>query len=225
MFESIFNATESLDVMAFLIVIAVSLLLGIIVSITHMYKTKTTSSFAMTLALLPAIVSIIIVMVNGNIGTGIAVAGAFSLVRFRSIAGNAKEILSVFFAMAIGLITGMGYILYAVIFTLIIAGTLLALNAFNFGKTKAPKTKLLRVTIPESLDYSGIFDDIFEKYTKEHVLNSVKTTNMGSLFRLTYEITLKDDASEKEMIDKIRVKNGNLEIGISIKEPDIQTEL
>lgn len=225
MFESIFTSTDTLDVKAFIIIILVSLALGIITSLSHSYKTKASSSFAITLALLPAIVSVVILMVNGNIGAGIAVAGAFSLVRFRSIAGNAKEILSVFFAMAIGLIAGMGYIAFACLFTVVISLALIALNALNFGKAKEDTSKVLRITIPESLDYTGVFEDILDKYTDEHRLVSVKTTNMGSLFRLTYDITMKADVSEKEMIDKLRVRNGNLEIGISMKEPEIQTEL
>lgn len=225
MFNSIINSSETLDIKAFIIIILVALALGIVSSLTYRLKTKVSSSFAITLAMLPAIVAVVIMMVNGSIGAGIAVAGAFSLVRFRSIAGNAKEILAVFFTMAIGLILGMGYIAIACIFTAIICVSLLLLNVIGFGKQKETNEKVLRITIPESLNYSDVFNDVFEKYTDECKLVSVKTSNMGSLFKLTYEIRLTDDRLEKEMIDKLRVRNGNLEIAISIKEQVLQTEL
>lgn len=165
----------------------------------------------MTLSLMPAIIQLIIMMVNGNLGTGVAVAGAFSLVRFRSVPGTAREICSIFLAMAIGLATGMGYIGIAATFLIIIGIVSIFLTVSNFGEQKQ-RDKMLKVTIPEDMDYSDIFDDLFSKYTKKSELVRVKTSNMGSLFELQYEITLVDSGQEKEFIDEIRCRNGNLNI-------------
>lgn len=158
-------------------------------------------------------------LVNGNIGAGVAVAGAFSLVRFRSVPGTAKEICTLFLAMGAGLIAGMGYLGFAVLFTLIMCIMFLLYSHLNFGSKKNSETfKTLAIVIPEDLDYSGIFDDIFEEYTVSHDLIRVKSTNMGSMFKLKYNIVLKDSTREKEMIDKIRCRNGNLEISVSRQE-------
>ena len=182
-----------------------------------------TKSFVLTLATLPAIVCVVIMMVNGNIGAGVAVAGAFSLVRFRSVPGTAKEIGMIFLAMGVGLVTGMGYIGYAVIFALIICVVNLV---YTFISSKLNdinnNSKLLKITIPEDLDYTDVFEDLFEEYTKSCELIKVKTTNMGSMFRLTYDVVLKDVKQEKMLIDKIRERNGNLEIIVSKKESSIQ---
>ncbi|MBQ2391584.1 MAG: DUF4956 domain-containing protein [Clostridia bacterium] len=195
----------------FAVYLLISIALGIVVSLSYMFKSKYTSGFVITLALLPAIVQTVIMLVNGQIGTGIAVMGAFSLVRFRSVPGTAREIVSIFLAMAVGLAMGMGNVVVALIFTFIMIAANFVLTFFGFGqKRNMPKT--LRIVIPENLDYTDIFDDIFAKYTKSFELESVKTTNMGSLYRLTYQITLKSDMSEKEMIDEIRCRNGNLEV-------------
>ena len=184
-----------------------------------MYRTRYTKSLAVTLAFLPAVVCVVIMMVNGNVGAGVAVAGAFSLVRFRSAPGSAKEIAAIFLAMAAGLIVGMGYIGFAFLFTVILCGMCMLYNRLDFGtKKNAALYKTLHITIPEDLDYSDVFDDIFKEYTAEHELVRVKTTNMGSMFRLTYAITLRDAALEKEFIDKIRCRNGNLEITVSKQE-------
>lgn len=193
-----------------------SLLIGAFLAATYAYKTRYTKSFILTLALLPAIVCVVILMVNGNIGAGVAVAGAFSLVRFRSVPGTAREITVIFLAMGAGLVSGMGYLGYAVLFSLILGGLFALISASSFGEP-APG-KQLRITIPEDLDYSGVFDDLIRTYTSEHELLSVKTTNMGSLFRLTYNITLIDSSKEKEFIDALRTRNGNLEISISKQE-------
>ena len=160
---------------------------------------------------MPAIVQIVIMMVNGNIGAGIAVMGAFNLVRFRSIPGTAKEICSIFMAMAVGLATGMGQIAVDVIFTALLLVVNFIYLALHFGETKRI-VKELKITIPENLDYTELFDDIFEKYTTSSELIRVRTTNMGSLYQLFYHIQLKDSAMEKEMLDQIRCRNGNLEI-------------
>ena len=185
-----------------------------------MFKNQYTKSFLVTLALLPAVVCVVIMMVNGNIGAGVAVAGAFSLVRFRSAPGSAKEIVTIFLAMGAGLIAGMGYLGFAALFTVIMCGIFLLYNLAVGGKAEAGN-KTIKITIPEDLDYTGAFDDIFEEYTKKHELISVKTTNMGSMFRLTYEVTLRDATEEKRMIDRIRERNGNLEIMVSKQESKV----
>ena len=202
-----------------------SLALGMVIAVTYMYKTRFTKSFVVTLALLPAIICVIIMMVNGSIGTGIAVAGAFSLVRFRSVPGTAKEICTLFFAMATGLIAGTGYLGIAVIFTAVMCLAFVIYSSLEFGSSRnADRYKTIRVMIPEDLDYSGVFEDIFSEYTSSCELIQVKTTNMGSMFRLTYDIVLKDPAHEKEFIDRIRCRNGNLEINVS-RQATTATEL
>jgi len=165
------------------------------------------------------VVCVVIMMVNGNVGTGVAVAGAFSLVRFRSVPGTAKEIGVLFLAMGVGLIAGMGYLAFAALFTVIMCAVFMLYNRLDFGaKKNAQAYKTLTITIPEELDYAGVFDEIFAQYTVSYELMTVKTTNMGSLFRLTYHIVLRDPAGEKEMIDKLRCRNGNLEIIVSRQE-------
>ena len=200
----------------FLICIGVSIVIGLITAFSYMYRSRYTKSFVVTLALLPAVVCVVIMMVNGNVGAGVAVAGAFSLVRFRSVPGTAKEICTLFLAMASGLIMGMGYVMFALLFAVVMCVCFIIYNRLDFGAAKnAEKYKSIRITIPEDLDYTGVFDDIFDTYTTSCELASVKTTNMGSMFRLTYDISLKDPAKEKEMIDLIRTRNGNLEITVS----------
>ena len=227
LFKGIFDTelTNVISVPDFLLCIGVSLIIGLIIAFSYMYKTRYTKSFVVTLALLPAVVCVVIMMVNGNVGTGVAVAGAFSLVRFRSVPGTAKEIGTLFLAMGAGLIAGMGYLGYAVLFAIILCAIFVLYSQLDFGSKKIMATyKTLGITIPEDLDYSGVFDEIFSTYTKTYELTNVKTTNMGSLFRLTYDIVLKDATKEKEFIDKLRCRNGNLEINIS-KQSTITTEL
>ena len=167
----------------------------------------------------------VIMLVNGNVGTGVAVAGAFSLVRFRSVPGTAKEICTLFLAMGAGLIAGMGYLGFAVLCTLVLCAVFVLYNCLDFGTKKNAATfKTFTITIPEDLDYSGVFDDIFAEYTRSHDLIRVKTTNMGSMFKLTYNVELTDTTREKEMIDKLRCRNGNLEIAVS-KQETVGTEL
>ncbi|MCI7099659.1 MAG: DUF4956 domain-containing protein [Lachnospiraceae bacterium] len=224
LFRGLFDSelTTVIGVTDFMLCLGLSLVLGLIMAVSYMYRTRYTKSFVVTLALLPAVVCVVIMMVNGNVGTGVAVAGAFSLVRFRSVPGTAKEICALFLGMGAGLISGMGYLGFAVLFTLIMCGMFLLYDSLEFGAgNKKNLYKTLNVTIPEDLDYTGVFDDIFTEYTIEHNLSRVKTTNMGSLFRLTYDITLKDAAGEKEMIDKIRCRNGNLEITVSGQETSV----
>ena len=219
------QAAAAISLAQFGIATGTALLLGLVIAFTYMYNTRYTRSFVITLALLPAIISVIIMMVNGSIGTGIAVAGAFSLVRFRSVPGTAKEICTLFLAMASGLITGTGYIGIAAIFTVVMCAVYLILSKADFGaKRNAAKYKTIRIMVPEDLDYTGIFGDVFSEYTSSCELVQVKTTNMGSMFRLTYDIVLRDPLREKEMIDKIRCRNGNLEINVS-SQATIATEL
>lgn len=221
LFQGVFDSefTAVVSVSDFLLCLGFSLILGFAMALAYMYRTRYTQSFVVTLALLPAVVCIVIMLVNGNVGTGVAVAGAFSLVRFRSVPGSAKEICMLFLAMGAGLIAGMGYIGFAILFTIVMCVMFIVYNRFGFGMDKGAATyKTLTVTIPEDLDYTGIFDDIFDEYASAHALSHVKTTNMGSMFRLTYHVTLKDAALEKEMIDKIRCRNGNLEIAVSTQE-------
>ena len=203
---------------SFLVCIACALIAGLIMAFGYTVKNRYTKSFVLTVALLPAIVCVVIMVVNGNIGAGIAVMGAFSLVRFRSAPGSAKEIIMLFSAMGAGLLAGMGSIPISIIFTVIITGIFILYNCITFGKGGCEKFKVLTVTIPEDLDYAEIFDDIFEEYTSSHELMKVKTTNMGSMFRLTYNISLKDPKKEKAMIDMIRTRNGNLDISISVQD-------
>ncbi len=202
---------ENFDLLSTLANTSASLLLGIIITLFYMYKSSYNKSFVVTLTLLPAIVSAVISIVNGNVGTGVAVMGAFSLVRFRSIPGTAKEIGFIFFSMAVGLATGMGYIPYAVVFTILLGIASLLLFKSKFGEPKNSQ-KQLCITIPETLDYTGQFDDLFAEFTGTYKLKKVKTSNMGSLFKLYYDITLKDETKEKEMIDQLRRRNGNLDI-------------
>lgn len=212
------SITSVISVSNFLLCVGLSLVLGIIMALSYTFKTRYTKSFLLTLAILPAVVCVVIMMVNGNVGTGVAVAGAFSLVRFRSAPGTAKEIGMIFLAMSAGLIAGMGYLGYAVLFTVILCLVFMLYNSLNFGERRISSYKTMAVTIPEDLNYTEVFDDILSKYTKSYELKKVKTTNMGSMFRLTYDIALKDRALEKEMIDAIRVRNGNLEISVSNQE-------
>ncbi len=213
MLESILanNSAYSITIQGLLLCTLASLALGVGVALIYMYRSTYTKSFMVTLALLPAMVQLIIMLVNGNIGTGIAVMGAFSLVRFRSIPGSAREIGSIFLAMAVGLATGMGYLGIAALFLVIIGAMNILLTSTGFGEPKRAE-KQLKVTIPENLDYSGIFDDLFQKYTRSAELIKVRTTNMGSLYELQYQIVLEDQTAEKEFLDQIRCRNGNLNI-------------
>ena len=227
LFKGLFDTdlTAVISVTDFLLCLGGSLVLGLVMAFAYMYRTRYTKSFVVTLALLPAVVCVVIMMVNGNVGTGVAVAGAFSLVRFRSVPGTAKEICTLFLAMGAGLIAGMGYLGFALLFTAVMCIMFVLYNRLDFGTKKNAATfKTFTITIPEDLDYSGIFDDIFSEFTTSHDLVRVKSTNMGSMFKLTYNVMLRDVTREKEMIDKIRCRNGNLEIAVS-KQETVGTEL
>ncbi len=209
MLESIISTQLTLS--AFLICTLTSLVLGIGIAFVGMYRSRSTQSFAVALAILPVVVQLVIMLVNGNVGAGVAVAGAFSLVRFRSVPGTAREIGVLFMAMAIGLATGMGYVGLAVISFVIISAVILLLTATGFGKAPAAE-RCLKITIPENLDYEGLFDDILAKYAKSYSLMKVKTTNMGTLYELQYSIVLKDENVPKQFLDELRCRNGNLNI-------------
>ena len=200
-----------LTLTSFLICTGVSLLLGVGTALVAGYRSRSTQSLAVTLAILPAVVQAVIMLVNGSIGAGIAVAGAFSLVRFRSAPGTAREIAAIFLAMAIGLATGMGYVGLAALLFLILAGAMLALTALRFGQ-KEDAGRILKITIPEDLDYDGLFDDLFERYTTAHTLEKVKTTNMGTLYEQRYRITLRNEPVPKVNLDDLRCRNGTLNI-------------
>ena len=227
LFKGLFDTdlTMVISVTDFLLCLGCSLVLGLVMAFAYMYRTRYTKSFVITLALLPAVVCVVIMLVNGNVGTGVAVAGAFSLVRFRSVPGTAKEICTLFLAMGAGLIAGMGYLGFAVLFTVVMCAIFVLYNCLDFGTKKNAATfKTFNITIPEDLDYTGVFDDIFAEFTRSHDLIRVKTTNMGSMFKLTYNVELTDATREKEMIDKLRCRNGNLEIAVS-KQETVGTEL
>ncbi len=211
MLESILSNSSQLTITNLLICSSVSIILGLIIAIIHMYTSKYSKNFIHTLVVLPILVQSTILMVNGNLGTSIAILGTFSLVRFRSIPGTSKEILSIFFAMVIGLATGMGQIAFAIIITILVSITLLLLNKLNLG-TINKNVKILKITIPDNLDYTDIFNTIFSKYLINYNLEKIKTVNLGSLFELTYTITLKNNINEKEFLDELRLRNCNLKI-------------
>ena len=217
LFQGIFD-TQLTAVIApeqFLLCVGASLVIGLVLCAMMLWRTRPSTGFAVTLATLPAVVCVVIMMVNGNVGAGVAVAGAFSLVRFRSAPGSAREIGAIFAAMGAWLMAGMGYLGYAALFALILGGITMAYHALGFGGGNAAlRCRTLHITIPEDLDYAGVFDPILDKYTRRYSLTQVKTTNMGSLFRLTYDLTLKHPAQQKSFIDQLRLRNGNLEISL-----------
>ena len=210
LFESVLGS--EITVGTYMICILGALLCGLITAVAASVKAHPTKSFLISLVLLPIIVSTVITMVNGNIGTGVAVMGAFSLVRFRSVPGKAKDIASIFLAMTSGLACAGGYVAIALFFTVIVCAVMLVLSFIPFGDEKAMN---LEITIPESLHYANEFDDIFKKYTKKHRLMRTKTSNMGSLYKLFYKVELKDKKQTQEFIDELRCRNGNLEISLA----------
>ena len=213
LFYDIFTDT-AVDPAMMMLAIGVSLLLGLVIAKVYQFKTVYSKSFVMSLALLPTLIAIVIFLVNGSLGAGVAVMGAFSLIRFRSAPGGAKELVSIFLVMTIGIAIGMGYLVFATVFTLIMSLAMLLLEVVNFGQMKH-SMRQLTIVIPESLDYESIFDDIFNKAANHVELANVKTSDMGSLFKIKYIIQLNGQMTEKELIDALRTRNGNLEIAIS----------
>ena len=216
LFDSILaeGTQTTLTVGKFLICVGISLFAGLIYCLASSLFSRESRSLRLSLFFLPAVICVTVMMVNGNLGIGVAVAGAFSLVRFRSAPGSAKEMSVIFMTMCTGLITGVGYIAYALLFTVIMCAVLILAQLVSVKRSNTDRRRILKITVPEDLDYEGIFDDIFDGYTSSHTLVGVKTSNMGSLYRLTYELTLKDAKSAKAFIDSLRVRNGNLEISL-----------
>ena len=208
MFNSIITVPITLT--QFVICIITALVLGVLASVVFTLKNSHSGSLAMSIALLPAVVAVVIMLVNGNVGAGLAVAGTFALVRFRSVQGSAREITGLFFAVSLGLACGMGYVALAVVFFVMFSAALLLLTAVHFGESGGARQ--LKITIPENLEYEGLFDDLFEKYTMSHELVRVRSTNMGTLYELTYNINLKDRNISKKFVDELRCRNGNLNI-------------
>lgn len=224
MFTSILSSVEgNLTMQNGLLCTVVSVVLGVLIAVIYMQQGNYSKNFVVTLAMMPVLVQVVIMMVNGNVGTSVAVLGTFGLVRFRSVPGTSREIANIFFAMAVGLATGMGYLTFSVAMVVVIGGMFLLLGKTSFGERKYNE-KDLRITIAEDLDYTDIFEDIFVEYTSKSSLEQVKTTNLGSMYELKYHITLKDAKKEKEMIDQLRCRNGNLTI-ICGKRSTLQEEL
>ena len=220
-FRGLFDTTltDTIHPLDFLLCVGVSLLLGLLLCAMAGWQSRSSRSLTITLALLPAVVCVVIMMVNGNVGTGVAVAGAFSLVRFRSAPGTAREIAAIFVAMGTGLITGMGYLAYGALFALILGGATMLYTAVSLRpRSGGPVCRTLHITIPEDLDYIGVFEPVLDQFTRQYNLTQVKTTNMGSLFKLTYDLTLRDPVQEKSFIDQLRLRNGNLEISLGHQE-------
>ena len=221
LFSSLFESTgtTTITTSAFFACIISALVIGTAMALIYRVKNSSSQSSLVPLAVIPAAVAMVIMLVNGDFGTGVAVAGAFGLIRFRSAPGTAKEIAAIFTAMGVGLACGVGYIGYAAAFAAIMCGAMLLYGCIGLGSDRnEEREKKLTITIPENLDYSRVFDDLFDKYTVSHKLVNVKTTNMGSLFKLSYDVELKGDASEKGFIDELRCRNGNLEINLHRRE-------
>ena len=223
MFNTIFDTSATgLDIKTALIAAGAALLLGIMLAITHMKTSQTTKGFLVTLATLPLLVMAVMIMINGNLGTSIAILGAFSLIRFRSLQGRAKDLLAIFFAMMIGLACGMGHILFGTVITVI---AIVAILLFTYMHILEPDRheRVLKIVIPEDMDYEEVFTDIFKKYTSRHRLVKMKTMNLGSLYKLTYDVKMRHGVKEKDFLDEIRVKNCNLKVLLS--EPCCEEEV
>ena len=218
LFSSAF--AEGMDIGMYLVCTAVAILCGVIAAFASSFRSGITKSFAVSLVVLPVIVETVILMVNGNVGTGVAVMGAFSLVRFRSVPGKAKEIAAIFLSMTAGLACAAGFIWISLIFTVIVSVVMIAVTAIPMKNERCLE---LRITVPESISYEEVFDDLFEEYTKSCTLISVKTTNMGSLFKLKYRVLMRDPVRNKEFIDKLRCRNGNLESAIGFSADNAET--
>ena len=213
MFDSIYS--YSVTPAQFFTMAAAALITGVIFSWILSFRIHSSKRYFLVVSLLPLIVAAVITFVNGNIGAGVAVGGAFGLIRFRSAQGSADELVGILISMGSGIAFGMGYVAYGVMILIGLAMIYFLLSCVPlFEHTGMAKEQLLRVTIPESLEYNGAFDEIFNRYLKKHESAGVKTTAMGSMFRLSYKITMKNPDEEKQFIDELRTKNGNLEIAI-----------
>lgn len=225
MFTSILNDAEGLmSVSDFLFCTGTSIVCGFIIALIYMFRSHYTKNFVTALILLPALVQVVIMVVNGNLGRSIAVMGAFALLRFRSAPGNSKDMTALLFSIVVGLANGMGYLTFSICVVVVVGLVFFLINATHFAES-GRKYKTLNVLIPENLDYEEVFHDIFEQYLLSAQLVKVKTTDLGSMFELSYEIVLKDPKKEKELIDAIRCRNGNLTITCSQPQPKPAEEL
>ena len=223
MFNTIFDtSTAGMEINTALIAAGAALIMGLALAVAQMLTSKSSKGFLVTLTVLPVLVFAVMVMINGNLGTSIAILGAFSLVRFRSIRGSARDLLAIFFAMMIGLACGMGHVMFGAVMTAI---GVVAIAIFHFLPLFDTNhyERVLRIVVPEDLDYAEAFADILKKYTARAELVTMKTVNMGSLYDLTYNVKLKRGAKAKEMLDAIRVKNCNLKVSLS--QPLMEEEL
>ena len=222
MFDTIFTTTSdgSISITQSVIAIGVALIIGFVIAAVYMFICKKEGyqkNFIIGLAMLPAVVAVVILLVGSNVARAFSMAGAFALVRFRSAPGSAKDISIVFFTMAAGLACGLGYVTFAAVFVAVMLIVLIGATAIGFGDRNIGK-KQLKITIPENLNYSSVFDDLFDKYTSEYKMSRVKTTNMGTMYELTYEVRLKDESQEKDFIDQLRIRNGNLNITMALMQ-------
>ena len=222
MFDTIFTTTSdgSISITQSVIAIGAALIIGFVIAAVYMFICKKEGyqkNFIIGLAMLPAVVAVVILLVGSNVARAISMAGAFALVRFRSAPGSAKDISIVFFTMAAGLACGLGYVTFAAVFVAVMLIVLIGATAIGFGDRNIGK-KQLKITIPENLNYSSVFDDLFDKYTSEYKMSRVKTTNMGTMYELTYEVRLKDESQEKDFIDQLRIRNGNLNITMALMQ-------
>ncbi len=211
--QSIFSSilSGSFSVGEYLLCLLFAGICGLIAALSLSRESTVSRSFLISLVVLPIIVTTVIMMVNGNVGTGIAVAGAFSLVRFRSAAGRARDISAIFLVMTSGLACAAGYPVIALLFTLIASGVILLLSRVPMS---CDRFLALHITVPETLHFANAFDDLFEQYTKSRELVKAKTSNMGSLYKLDYKIEMKDLSAVQEFLDALRCRNGNLEIAV-----------
>ena len=214
-FSPIYTSTSDITTTVYVICSLASLVLGAVIAWAAGYKSRQSKSFMLALLLIPVIVQMVIMLVNDNVGAGVAVMGAFSLVRFRSAPGSAKEIVSIFLAMATGLATAKGYLALAAVFVIVVC-LIMVISNFVTVKVKDDLQRELKITIPEDLNYAHEFDDLFEKYTRQFKLMNVKTTNMGSLYKLIYQVELKSEDNVQAFIDELRCRNGNLEISMMV---------
>ncbi len=195
----------------FFICVGLAIALGLVMALCYMFKNDYSRSFVITIATLPTIVAVLIMLVSGNLAAAVSVGGVFALTRFRSNQGTSREITHIFLSMAIGLTLGLGYIWVAISLVVLIEAMSITFNITNFGKSNSKK-RTLKIVIPESLDYNGLFDDLFQKYTTQSELVNVKLKNLGTMLHLTYNISLRDNNTEKQFIDEIRIRNANLDI-------------
>ncbi len=225
LFQSILtNETGELLASGAVISLLASVIMGAVIAFLYMYKAEYSKNFVVALVILPALVQVVITVVNGNLGASVAVMGAFSLIRFRSVPGNSKDMTAIFFAMAVGLANGMGYVMYSALIVVMVGLVYMILTGTNFGTPKQQERQL-KVLIPENLDYTTVFDDIFEKYTLKAELSRVRTSDLGSIFELTYLIRSKDESEDKEMLDALRTRNGNLTITLSRQKSRVAEEI